>query len=141
MPGHVSKTNKVEQADELNLSPQIRERLLAMQNKGIDLNKVLEELLDQREKKIQQEKITLQADKEHSRYIPVKIQRVLKQEYGSKCAHSNCTNVSVNIHHQIRFALDPRHNPMYLLPLCKLHHEIAHVVDQKSIQKRNQSVT
>lgn len=132
---------KVLQSDELKLSPKIMERLLALQNKGLDLNQLLEELLDHREQKIQQEKEEMAGEKHlkppsNSRYISKKIKSVLKQEFGTKCAHSNCTNASINIHHQQRFALDPRHNPIYLLPLCKQHHEIAHSIDIKSIQQR-----
>ncbi|MEK7539870.1 MAG: hypothetical protein AAB558_01340 [Patescibacteria group bacterium] len=39
---------KVEQSDELKLKPQIRQRLLVLQNKGLDLSQLLEELLDEK---------------------------------------------------------------------------------------------
>lgn len=141
-----SMVEKIPQSDELRLSHKIRERLLSLQNKGISLDKLLGELLDQREEQIQQEKHQVAAEKISlnkatgkqlmSRYIPARVKRVLKQQFGEKCAHSNCVNKAVNIHHQRRFALDPSYDPAYLLPLCKQHHEIAHVIDKKYIEAR-----
>lgn len=120
---------KVAQSDELHVSARIRQRLLALQYKGLDLNQVLEELLDQRDEQIQHEKQQLATEPGGSRYIPVKVKQVLTQEYGSKCAQENCSNKSINVHHTRRFGLNSSHNPLYLAPLCKLHHEIAHSID------------
>lgn len=132
---------KVEQSDELQLSSKVKERLLALQNRGLDLSQMLEELLDKREQKIQEQKRSiarqLQEKKpSHSRYIPKKVINILQKEFGSKCAHSNCTNVSVNTHHQRRFTLDASHDPAYLVPFCKFHHEIAHAIDVRVTENR-----
>jgi hypothetical protein len=126
---------------------------------------VLEELLNQREEKIQQEKhqiaeelrqkakaqqSSIQGAKpmgkpnpsssthipQPSRYIPAKVKHLLKQEYGSKCAKPGCINTAVNIHHKLRFALNPIHDPLFMLQLCKPHHEIVHTVDVKVVEKR-----
>lgn len=142
-----NKTAKVPQSDELQLSPKIRERLLTMQNKGLNLNNILEDLLDQREEQIQQEltavggemstsKATGNTQKTASRYIPAKVKRILKQEFGAKCSMETCTNVSTTIHHTRRFSLNLSHNPLYLAPLCKSHHEIAHSIDLKVSQRK-----
>ncbi|MEK7540044.1 MAG: hypothetical protein AAB558_02245, partial [Patescibacteria group bacterium] len=137
---------KVEQFEELGLSPHIKQRLLSLRNTGLDLNQLMEEFLNQREQRIQQEKQTLAQElkeKENkkegilpSRYIPQKIKRLLKQEYGEKCAQEHCTNKVINIHHTRRFGLTPSHNPLFLAPLCTQHHEIAHTVDVRVVEHR-----
>jgi len=160
MRTHASNSNKiekVEQFNELGLSPDIRERLINLRNRGLDLNQLLETFLNQREEKIQQEKLKISEElntssiKKHtgialqkhhklskisksqpSRYIPTKVKQLLKQDYGDKCAQETCTNKAANIHHTRRFGLDPSHNPFFLAPLCRQHHEIAHSLDIKT---------
>lgn len=153
-----SGTQEIPQSDELQLSSEIKERLLSLQNKGLDLNQLLGELLDQREEQIKQEKQEIARElseknqiiptsnkqgvdtgSSKSRYIPKKIRSIVKMEHGEKCAHSNCTNKSVNIHHTQRFAMSAGHNPLYLAPLCKQHHEIAHTIDVRVAEKRGGS--
>ncbi|MEK7540071.1 MAG: hypothetical protein AAB558_02380, partial [Patescibacteria group bacterium] len=51
-----NKTVKVEQFEELGLSPQIKQRLLSLRNTGLNLNQLMEEFLNQREERIQEEK-------------------------------------------------------------------------------------
>lgn len=70
---NLNKTHKIPQFDELKLSSNIRERLLALQNKGINLENLLEEFLNQREERIQQQKQLIarkQTENTASRYIP-----------------------------------------------------------------------
>ncbi|MEK7540577.1 MAG: hypothetical protein AAB558_05010 [Patescibacteria group bacterium] len=150
LPGQNKKPNKTEkipQSEELNLASDVRQLLLDMQNKGIDHNQVLRELLKERNERIQGKKHSLAQEvkqiddaakqtNRHSRYIPQKVKTILKQEYGDKCAQETCTNKAANIHHTRRFGLNPSHNPLFLAPLCTQHHEIAHAVDVKVMERR-----
>ncbi len=61
-----------------------------------------------------------------SRHVPVNIRRVLKLEFGSKCADSGCQNRSEHIHHEKPFAYYAEHDPRRLKPLCRGHHELEH---------------
>ncbi len=61
-----------------------------------------------------------------SRNIPVKIRRVLKLEFGSKCADSGCQKRSEHIHHERLFANYAEHDPRMMKPLCRGHHELEH---------------
>ena len=150
----VHSIQQVPQSKQLQLSSKMHERLLALQNKGMNLEELMEEFLNQREKRIQEEKERLAQELREkvvkqipniqptgqtaprSRYIPVGVKKVLKQEYGDKCAHEYCTNKSTTIHHKRRFATDPSHNPLYLLPMCKQHHEITHAIDVRVQEQR-----
>lgn len=113
------------------LDPELAQRLFELQQKGIDINKLLGEFLDKRELEIAQEKEELSEISANSRYIPVKIRRVLRKEHGSKCSIKTCHKPAVNIHHTQRFGLSNSHDPHYLAPLCKEHHIIAHSLDIK----------
>ncbi len=62
-----------------------------------------------------------------SRHIPVKIRKVLKLEFGSKCADSGCQNRSEHIHHERPFAYYGEHDSRVMKPLCRGHHELEHV--------------
>ena len=62
-----------------------------------------------------------------SRYIPVKIKRFLKTEYGNKCAIKNCLKMAQNIHHEKMFSKHHSHDPRFLKPLCREHHELVHL--------------
>ncbi len=65
------------------------------------------------------------------RYVPRKIQKIIKKEFGTKCAVPTCNKLAEHLHHTLPFALSQNHDPRYLMPLCKEHHIIAHSVDQK----------
>ena len=149
--------------NELNLSPEIKQKLLELQTKGIDLNKLMGEFLDQRDRRIEEEKQKIvkedelaanggrtneewdEIDREMgvitlyfppSRYIRARTKNVLKEEFGKKCAIPHCPKHSKPLHHTDRFSLSGENNPYYLAPLCKDHHALAHSVDQKVQQKR-----
>ena len=155
---------------QLNLSPETLEKLLHLQRCGQNLDQLLDEFLEQREQKIQQEKQAIVEEQENqeyehewvrdwrtmnaflyggqvaddvekklSRYINVRIQRVLHQEFGQKCAIYHCPNPAEEIHHTDRFSLSGRHNPYFLAPLCRGHHIRAHAVDRKVQQKRTEA--
>lgn len=153
---NLNKTEKIAQSDELNLAPDVRQLLLNMQNKGIDHNQVLRDLLQERNERIQEKKQSLaqeipdkevkqqgntaQWNNQPSRYIPQKVRQLLKQEYGDKCAHQQCVNKAMNIHHKLRFAVQPIHDPAFLVPLCKQHHEISHTLDVRVQEFRMRSL-
>jgi len=132
----------------IELSNEVNQKLCELQEKGIDINQLLLELLQKREEEITEEKEKLaqeemhgntanrQTDKKSSRYINVRIKKVLRNEHGSKCSIPSCNKPSKIIHHTQRFALSHTHDPRYLAPLCKEHHQIAHLVDLKYQEKR-----
>lgn len=122
VPGH---------KEELHLESDIEAELLKLKRKGIDINQVLREFLEQRKQELAKEKEELSSLPTKSRYIPVKIRRHLEKEYGNKCSIESCARSAAVIHHTQRFALSASHNPKYMAPLCKEHHAIAHAIDAK----------
>lgn len=134
---------------QLQLSPENLKRLLELQNKGIDFNFLIAAALDQRENEIkkekeaivreQEEKLVMVGERESgspSRHVPVRLVRLVKKEFGTKCAIGHCKKLAETIHHTARFALSGNHNPNYLAPLCRDHHQIAHSIDGKYQQKK-----
>lgn len=117
--------------NDLGLSAEVTERLLELKRKGIDINALLQELLDQREQKIAQEKLEIASSLEQteSRYIPKQIKDLVSREYGTKCSIPTCHKPSQNLHHTQRFSIAKTHDPHFLAPLCKDHHTLAHCVD------------
>ncbi len=126
------------QTQSLNLSLEITEKLLELQEKRIDLNELLLEFLKKREEEILQEKEEVSSDLEpaKSRYIPIRIKKIVEREYGTKCSIQTCKHSAEQLHHTQTFALSRRHDPHYLAPLCKEHHVIAHVINLKVQGKR-----
>lgn len=141
----------------LNLAEDVETELLELQNKGINVNDLLRQFLAQRKEKLAQEKGKLakevyassqmntekdqsaaapNAIPKPSRYIPAKIRKHITQEHGTKCSIPTCQKPSQEIHHTQRFALAQNHDPHYLAPLCKEHHIVAHLIDQRYQQKR-----
>jgi hypothetical protein len=165
-------------------------RLNLLQSKGFDLDHLINEMLDQRERQLAEEKTQIAEEIErktasvvskqlaalsvnglqssrnsvmrgepvestqlvnqsqtvalkqaHSRYIPVRVRRVLQQEHGTKCSIPHCHRHATTIHHTRRFALSPGHNPNYLAPLCREHHQIAHSIDQHFQEARGAAST
>ena len=121
----------------LQLSEEVQGRLLELQHKGIDVNQLLTELLNQREEQIEQEKEKIAATCEPtiSHYIPKKIRDIVEKEHGTKCSIRGCNKPYNIIHHTQRHAISQTHDPRYLAPLCTQHHEIAHAIDVK-VQER-----
>ena len=123
---------------ELDLDEDVKKELIEMKNKGIDVNKILREFLHERKKKLEKEK--LEAARKQiqerddraiigmpaNRYIPVEVRRVVTLEFGHKCCVTGCEKPAENLHHEKGFAIDQCHDPRYLKPMCKGHHELAH---------------
>jgi len=126
--------------EDINLEPDVLEELLELQDKGIDVNQLLREFLEQRRQELAEEKEVLARRRSaKSRYIPIKIRRYIQKEHGDRCTINGCHRPAQAIHHTQRFALAGSHNPKYLAPLCREHHAIAHAVDVRVQAKRNSS--
>ncbi|PIZ75033.1 hypothetical protein COY05_05320 [Candidatus Peregrinibacteria bacterium CG_4_10_14_0_2_um_filter_38_24] len=143
----------------LNLSEEVEQELLELQQKGIDINTLLKEFLQKREEEIAQKKEEISREiseremkKEQekqaenptrnpqinnvkipitspSRHTPISIKRILYAERGTKCSIKTCKKPSEQIHHIRRFSAIRSNDPRYLAPLCKEHHELAHSAD------------
>lgn len=118
-------------AHNLKLCGKVEKQLAELQNKGIDIDALLLEFLEEREAKIAEEKAALASQAATSRALNKRTKNLLKEEHGTKCAIPNCKKPAEQVHHTHRFSLAKNHNPYYLAPLCKQHHQIAHSIDQK----------
>ncbi|MDP4007885.1 MAG: hypothetical protein Q8P68_01710 [Candidatus Peregrinibacteria bacterium] len=128
---------------QLNLSEDTINHLLELQEKGIDIDKVVRGGFKKRnedlaEKKVRNAEDVVKKEEERKaegkkpvRYIGVEIKKILEEEFGVKCATPGCNYDSEHIHHTARFGLTGSNNPQFLAPLCKGHHDIAHIMDEK----------
>lgn len=141
VPGHASAEVSLGGSEEsLGLNQEVISKLQQLKQKGIDINEAFLTFLEQREQEIQHTKEHIAEEVEKrgqtpSRYIPQKIKNLLTKEYGTKCAIPNCQKPSQEIHHTARYSLLRQttpysvHNPNFLAPLCRQHHQIAHSID------------
>lgn len=60
------------------------------------------------------------------RHVPIKIQREIEWRFGRHCGFPGCKKPARDLHHTKRFALVQRHAEEEIVPLCKIHHELAH---------------
>jgi len=133
VPGHTQA---------LQISEAVKARLAELQEKAIDLSALLTELLDKREAEIAEEKASIRETLEvaKSRHVSARIKRLVQKENGTKCSIPTCTRPAEQLHHTQTFALSHRHDPHYLAPLCKDHHTIAHAINVKVWEKREQVI-
>lgn len=126
------------QTSSLQLSDEVNQKLFELQQKGININVLILEMLQKRELEIVREKeqVSSKASETNSRYIPIPIRKLLTKEHGNKCSIPTCQKPSEVIHHTQRFALTHNHDPRYLAPMCKEHHIIAHSIDVKFQRER-----
>jgi len=122
----------------LKLDEDIENELLQMQEKGLDVNGLLRELLKERKAKLEARKKVVAEKQEPEcedraiigypakRYVPAEVRKITKEEFGEKCSVAGCSKKSENLHHEKPFAIAQSHNPDNLKPLCKGHHELAH---------------
>lgn len=149
MRAHLSATD-INQDVKLmqKLSPKLKQKLLNMDQKGLNINEILIELLQKRDQEIAAEKENLAQEelaktttptpirenktnchnknKNPTRYIRVRIKKILQKEHGTKCSEPFCNKPAQQIHHALPFAIHHSHNPNHLKPLCKAHHELKH---------------
>ncbi len=125
-------------ANEFGFNEEVAARLKELKQKGIDVNQALLEFLDQREEEIThaKEEVATSLPETSVRYIPVRVRKIITQEYGTKCAKTGCDKPSREIHHTARFSLTKSHDPNLLAPLCKEHHQIAHAIDVRVQEMR-----
>jgi len=109
-----------------------------MQAKNIDVNVLLREFLRERKEKHEREKseVVQKQTQEASdraiigypakRHVPAAIRKIVHEEFGDKCSRPGCEKSAENLHHEKGFAKDQCHDPRYLKPLCRGHHELAH---------------
>jgi hypothetical protein len=131
LPEHVQNCD-----NNLQLSDEVKEKLFELQQKGIDINNLLLEFLQKREeeiiekkKEIREKVLQKEQEKPATKHVPITVRRVLQLEYGKKCSIKNCQKQAVHIHHLQRFSVSQSHDPNYIVPLCKEHHEQAHAAD------------
>ena len=119
----------------LKLDEEVENELIEMQEKGIDVNEFLRSVLCRRKEEIEQQKegIATEQEQKPTRYLQVRIKKLLKEEHGTKCSYPGCTRPSKTLHHTQRFALTNIHDPHFIAPLCHAHHEIAHKIDVKYV--------
>lgn len=122
------------------MSPELKNRIKQLMDKGHDINQILLELLNEREEKIEREideadeVDEVAAKPVRNRYINVKTRRILSSKFGTKCGEEGCNKAADHIHHEKQFAKYQTHDPRFLKPLCKAHHELTHVEDSQ-VQK------
>ncbi|MDP4008085.1 MAG: hypothetical protein Q8P68_02735, partial [Candidatus Peregrinibacteria bacterium] len=133
---------------DFQLSENVVQKLNELNAKGFDVNEILEKMLDERREKakerenmianevVMDEQAKRTDGKEVGRNIPAKVKRVISERAGTKCEVSGCMRDAKNMHHTIRFGLRQSHDPRYLMQLCKEHHELTHVLDEKYLEKR-----
>lgn len=128
---------------DFEITNDIKTELNELHSKGIDVNELLQKMLEQRKENIAQEKEKISEEIHQSpcRYIPVRIKKILNQEYGTKCSIPICKKPSKQIHHTQRFSLSQNHDAKYLAPLCAEHHTIAHSIDIKFHKIRRTTIT
>ena len=124
----------------LELSKEVQQKLIELQQKGLDINDLLLEFLQKREQEIAQKKEEISKqiseemeEKPATRHIPILVKRILYSEHGTKCSIKTCQKLSEQIHHMQRFSAVQSHDPHYLAPLCKEHHELEHSTDNTYI--------
>ncbi len=134
---HVRHVPESTQEHTIELAEDVKAKLRELQSKGIDVNEELRTYLEGRERQIHKEKERIAGEEGRgainivrtSRYIPQQTRDILKKEYGTKCSIHSCHKQSQQIHHTRRFSISASHDPHFLAPLCREHHEIAHSVD------------
>jgi hypothetical protein len=123
---------------DLELEEDVKNELIEMKKKGIDVNNLLREFLRDRKEKLEQEKSEVvekqMRERENravigmpaNRYVPVEVRKIIIKEFGGKCSTPGCEKLAENLHHENGFAIDQCHDPRFLKPLCRGHHELAH---------------
>jgi len=125
---------------DLELDEDVKKELLEMKKKGIDVNQILRNFLRERKEEMEQEKSEIVEKQSHerddravigmpaNRYVPIEVRRIVIEEFGRTCSAPGCEKPAENLHHEKGFAVDQCHDPRYLKPMCRSHHEIVHAV-------------
>jgi hypothetical protein len=134
------------------LTPELKIKIKALLEKGINVSELFTEFLERRDQEIANKKEEIAANIENksaprtqiesnvrhakiteqkpvTRHIPATVKSIIRQEFGTKCANQNCIKIFQNLHHQKKFAVYKTHDPRFIKPLCKAHHELEHLDD------------
>jgi hypothetical protein len=121
------------------LAEDVDKELREMEGRGIDVNALLRQFLkDRREKLAERKEIVGEKHEKESedraligfpakRYVPAEVRKIVKEEFGDRCAVFGCSKRAENLHHVKAFAKGNGHDPRFLKPLCRGHHELEHV--------------
>ena len=60
------------------------------------------------------------------RHIPKDTKRMIQALHGKTCVFRSCKKAAVTLHHTRRFALNPSHDPEFIVPLCHEHNQYVH---------------
>lgn len=60
------------------------------------------------------------------RHVSIKTQREVEWRFDRHCGFPGCRKPARDMHHTKRFAIVQRHLADEIVPLCKIHHELAH---------------
>jgi len=138
----------ISKKEKLNIDEDTLAELLALQKKGIDINALLREFLQNRRDAIEEnksrvaEKEHVKAEKRHmegkesTRYVSRETKKIITQEYGDKCAIDWCGKKSEHLHHTIPFSMSRSNDPTLLKPLCRAHHDILHSVNFAYLERK-----
>ena len=134
---HVQSTDEKKKL-QLNISEYTLNHLLELQESGIDIDEIVRLGLKKRKGNLEHEKMEIGREefrkakgKKTSRRMSVKIKTVLEKEFGTKCAVPGCRRDKDHIHHTLPFSLIRSNDPRFLIPLCKEHHDVVHIVNEK----------
>lgn len=135
---HVNKRLQQPDGETLELSAEVQQKLLELKKLGHDVNKIILELLEKREKEIDKKIADLgeKAKATNSRYIKIETRKVLQEKFGSKCTVQTCHKPAEEIHHTQKFSLTKIHDPRYMPQYCEDHHKISHTIDVKYCELR-----
>lgn len=103
-------------------------KLINLVKKKIDPNmsegELLAKMCEQYLSSCQTQKSEVSETKAVSRYLPAKVKKTVLKKYHNCCAYAGCEKPYDEIHHQVHFAKNKKHEK--LLPLCKEHHQFIH---------------
>ncbi|HAU40064.1 MAG: hypothetical protein UV80_C0005G0019 [Candidatus Peregrinibacteria bacterium GW2011_GWF2_43_17] len=112
-------------ADEQEVTVKLRAKLAKRFEefkKRADFEKLLEKFMDEVDAEPKPEPV-----KTESKHIPTSIKKYVAIKTNGLCAHPGCNKPATEFHHTARFSLRNEHNPDQITPLCKAHHDLAHL--------------
>ncbi len=118
----VLKTQKKVVAMELRV--EILAKLEKLKGK-MDWNELMEQLLIEREERLEAKKPV--AVRAKSRHIPAVIKKHVLAKTNGQCAFPGCVKQAKILHHTERFELKKWHDPEKIRPMCVAHERIAHL--------------
>lgn len=108
----------------MELNPETAEKLEKLKGNGA-WEDLMSEFIKMREARIEAEKPV--AVKTKSRHIPNPIKRHVLAKTKGLCAFPGCKKTAEILHHTKRFSLNKKHDPDFIVGLCKSHERLAHL--------------